>query len=232
MVIRIKNPNKELEKAVGYSFRKRKLLEAALTHRSYRFETKNVTGDNQRLEFLGDAALGFVTAAYVFSEFKKEQEGFLTALRSQVTSGVALAKVARHIDLGKYIKMGKGEEQSGGRKRASNLADALEAIVGAAYMDGGIKAVEKMFKKMFVPYMKTLSRDVWAGNPKGKLQEYCQRKWKKSPCYRMIKKEGPAHDSLFTVEVVLGDGVKERGEGRNKREAEMRAAKNALNRLA
>lgn len=231
MVGRRKNPYSKLEKDIGYRFRRISLLEEALLHRSFRFENKGITNDNQRMEFLGDAVLGFITAAYVYKKFQDKQEGVLTSFRSQVTSGKALVDVARSINLGDYIKIGKGEEQSGGRKRHSNLADALEAVIGAAHLDGGIKAVEKIFKELFMPQLDSLSDDIWEGNPKGKLQEYSQRKWKTSPRYRIIRKEGPSHATTFTVEVFLHNGTIGTGKGGNKQNAETTAAINALKRL-
>ena len=231
MVSRKKNPYSRLEKAIGYRFRKRSLLDTALIHRSFRFENGQVTSDNQRLEFLGDAVLGFITAAHVYERFVGRDEGFLTSLRSRITSGKALAKTARDICLGEYVKIGKGEERSGGRKRPSNLADALEAVVGAAFLDGGMKAAQKILKKLFVPQLDGLSDDVWAENPKGRLQEYSQRTWKKSPRYRVIRKVGPPHATVFTAKVTLGGGIEGTGRGRNKQDAETKAAVDALSKL-
>lgn len=231
MAIRRKNPYKDLEKGIGYRFRKRSLLEKALTHRSFRFENDGVTDDNQRLEFLGDAVLGLVTAAYVYETFQDRDEGVLTSFRSQTTSGKVLTDLAGNIYLGEYIKMGKGEESSGGRQRPSNLADALEAIIGAAYLDGEMKAVQRIFKKLFMPHVDSLSGDVWANNPKGKLQEYSQCRWKKSPRYRVMRKDGPPHATIFTAEVLLDDGIRGTGRGRNKQDAETQAAINSLKKL-
>jgi len=225
---RRKNPYKEIEKNIGYSFRKTSMLETALMHRSFRFENSGITSDNQRMEFLGDAVLGFVMAAHLYEKYDECDEGGLTSFRSQTTNGQVLAELARSVNLGAFIKMGKGEEHSGGRKRASNLADAMESIIGAAYLDGGMKAVLKIFSKLFVPMLGKLSGDVWAGNPKGKLQEYSQKKWKNSPHYRIVSKEGPPHAVLFTVEVELADGSVGMGKGRNKQEAEARAAVDVL----
>lgn len=225
---RRRSPFKELEKKIGYDFRKTALLETALMHRSYRFENQGISADNQRMEFLGDAVLGFVAAAHLYGKYEAGDEGDLTSFRSQLTNGQALAEIARSADIGTHIKMGKGEEHSGGRRRESNLADALEAIIGAAFLDGGLKAVQKIFDHLFVSVLDRLSGDVWAGNPKGKLQEYCQRKWKCSPHYRIINKEGPAHATVFTVEVAIGDGLIGIGKGRNKQDAESRAASEVL----
>lgn len=230
-VLRKRNPYRKLEKLIGYAFRRRTLLEMALTHRSYRFETEGIKDDNQRLEFLGDAVLGFAAAAFLYKKHDRRNEGDLTAYRSQTTSGKALAEVARTIGLGEYLKLGKGERASGGNRRSSALADALESIIGAVYLDGGMKAVNRIFEKLFVPLLEGLSGDVWVDNPKGKLQEISQRLWRVSPSYKVVKKLGPPHATVFTVEVVLSSGLKARGSGENKRKAEMKAAANALKRV-
>ncbi len=228
LIGRRRSPYRKLEDDIGYSFSKVARLEGALTHRSFRFEASDVGIDNQRAEFLGDAVLGMVTAEYLYEKFEDKDEGVLTSLRSQITSGKALAALARDIHLGDHIRLGKGEEQSGGRRRPSNLADALEAVLGAAYLDGGIKAVQKIFRKIFVPSLERLSGDVWAENPKGRLQDWAQRRWRSSPWYHVSGKEGPPHAVIFTVEAVVGNKVLGVGRGRNKREAETRAAIAAL----
>jgi len=231
MLLGRKNPYKDLEKRLGYSFRKRAFLELALMHRSFRFESEAVGMDNQRLEFLGDAVLGFIAAEYLFEASRDMDEGGLTAFRSRATSGKTLARLAQDVRLGDYIKIGKGEEKTGGRTRPSNLEDALESVLGAAYLDGGMKAVRKIFQRVFVPAMPDLSEDVWAGNPKGKLQECAQRVWKRSPLYRIVTREGPPHAALFTAEVTIGEGLRGVGKGRNKQEAEAGAARDLLEQL-
>ncbi len=223
-----KHPCRELEKNLGYTFKRKALLDTALTHRSYRFENEHVDEDNQRMEFLGDAALAFATAAYLYKKRADTDEGKMTSFRSQATSGKALSKIARDLELDRFVKVGRGEEKSGGRRRLSTLEDALEAVIGAAYLDGGLKAADKVFQKVFVPVIENLSGDVWAHNPKGKLQEVAQRKWGKGPLYRIAGKSGPAHAATFTVEVLLDGSVKGVGRGRNKQQAEARAAENVL----
>ena len=227
-----RNPYRELEKAIGYSFRKRRLLTSALTHRSYRFETPHVETDNQRLEFLGDAVLGFLAAAHIYHLFEHSQEGELTTARSRITSGKALSAVARDLDIGKHMHVGKGEDKSGGRRRSSTLADALEAIIGAAYVDGGIKSAEKVFKKIIAPLLETGQPDEWADNPKGQLQALSQSLWHESPHYQVVAHEGPAHAREFTVEVSIRNKSLGRGTGGNKRSAERYAALAALHKLA
>ncbi len=226
------NPYREMEKTLGYRFRSKERLEQAFMHRSFRFENGHDAGaDNQRLEFLGDAVLGLIAAAFLFERFPDRDEGFLTSARSRLTSGVALARLAKRIDLGSRLKLGKGEEQTGGRQRASNLADTLEAILGAAFQDGGLKAVDAIFRHLFVPEHdlgETAEADT---NPKGRLQQICQQRWKASPDYHLIAEDGPRHARAFRVEVRACGKVLGQGGGASKRGAETVAAHEALNRL-
>jgi ribonuclease-3 len=229
MLLRLrKNPYRELEKRLGYSFRKRDLIEMALVHRSYRFEVKGVESDNQRLEFLGDAVLGMVVAAQLYRAYVHVDEGVLTERRSRVTSGKALAETAARIGLGDFIRLGKGEEQAGGRQRQSLLADGLEAVVGAAYLDGGLRAVEKIAAKLFPGVMEALAQEDWQDNPKGKLQEIVQRLHAHSPEYRCVAEEGPPHQKTFSVEAVVKGEVMGRGVGSSRRAAEVKAATEAV----
>ncbi len=223
--------HKDLEKKLGYRFKNRKLLDSALMHRSFRFEDESTETDNQRLEFLGDAVLGLVSAAHIYSAFKEGEEGTLTRIRSQITSGKALARIGSAMALGDELMMGKGETQSGGRRRASNVADALEAVIGAAYIDGGIKAAEKIFRKLFKPELEECSLDVWAENPKGRLQELSQRVWSTSPQYQSGAHKGPPHKRVFKAEVLINGDVAGCGEGCSKRDAESNAAVDALKRM-
>ncbi len=220
-----------LEKAIQYSFKDKKLLEAALTHPSYKFEHADVDEDNQRIEFLGDAVLAFITGELLYKKFRDRDEGWLTSLRTQIISGQALGDAAARISLGTHLRLGRGEENSGGRRRSSILADALEALLGAVYLDGGIKAVHKVFKSVFGELVETLKVEKWAGNPKGRLQEYAQRNMKLSPRYHMLRTEGPQHSIKFFAEVRIGDTLRETGSGASKKEAEMMAASKMLARL-
>ncbi len=222
------NPYRVLERSLGYRFRDRSLLEQALIHPSYRYETDGVDADNQRLEFLGDAVLGMLTAAYLFEAHPDKPEGELTSLRSQVTSGRALAAIGMEIGVGEYLKIGRGEERSGGRNRASNITDAVEALIGAAWRDGGMKAAEKVIRRLVLPAVAGLDSDGAAANPKGRLQEVAQARWKQSPVYTLIATEGPAHEASFTVDVRLPDGGCWTGQGQGKRAAETAAARAAL----
>jgi len=217
-----------LEKVLGYRFRRRRNLEMALTHRSFRYEAAEVTVDNQRLEFLGDAVLGLVTGSHLYEEYEDFQEGDLTRIRSRLTNTKTLAEIAGRLGLGQYLHLGRGEEQTGGRDRPSTLSDALEAVLGGVYLDGGIKAVHKVFKKVFLPEVQLAVIDHHLDNPKGDLQELSQRRWKSSPRYRIVREEGPPHSKTFTVEVIVNGEVVGTGCGMNKRDAEMEAARQAL----
>jgi ribonuclease-3 len=203
-------------------------LERALTHPSYRYETDGVDEDNQRLEFLGDAVLGMLTAAYLFAEYRDKPEGELTSLRSQMTSGRALAAIGRRIEIGQHLRIGRGEERSGGRGRPSNLTDAIEAVIGAAWCDGGMKGADRVVKRLVLPTVAGLKSHSTAANPKGRLQELVQARWKQSPTYTLVGTEGPAHNALFTIDVQLPDGRNWRGSGNGKRAAETAAAREAL----
>lgn len=196
----------------------------ALMHPSFRFESQDVKQDNQRLEFLGDAVLGLISSSYLFDRFPDLAEGPMTSLRSRLASGKALAKIASAIGLGQELKLGKGELQSGGQHRASNIADAMEAILGAAYVDGGLKAVTKIFKKLFLPMIDISPDDDWSDNSKGELQQIVQKKWKMNPTYRVTAREGPSHSNQFTIKVIINGKTIGTGKGSSKREAQQQAA--------
>lgn len=225
------NPYRALERKLGYAFRSQALLETALMHRSYRYEATGIDADNQRLEFLGDSALGLVASEYLFKAHATLQEGALTCLRSRLTSGKALAQIGRSIGLGEYLKLGKGERASGGQHRASNVTDAMEAILGAAYIDRGVKAVEKIFLKLFIPLIEIEPDDAWSDNPKGQLQVIAQRRWQSNPHYQIVRQDGPSHSKMFTVRAVVGGAHLGTGRGATKREAEQQAAGQALKQL-
>ena len=223
-----RNPYLALEKALGYRFKKKHHLEMALTHRSFRFENPETAFDNQRLEFLGDAALGLVSAASLYLAHPEAEEGELTRLRSRLTNSRILAAVAAVIGLGDFLRLGRGELQTGGKDRTSTLCDALEAVLGGAYLDGGLKAVQKIFDQLIQPEMDRFMREVGHDNPKGALQEYAQQQLKLSPRYVLVHEEGPAHERRFTVEVLVNERRLGIGHGPSKREAEFQAAEAAL----
>jgi ribonuclease-3 len=221
----------DLLQQLEHSFRDPSLLEGALIHRSYRHEKDDIHRDNQRLEFLGDAALGLVAADRLYHRFPLEQEGSLTRMRSLITNRSALAIVARRLGLSSFIRLGRGEQLSGGYDRESNLGDAMEAILGALYLDGGLEAVHRVYDRFFAPLLDELMESDPLPNPKGSLLEWTQERWKSTPVYRVVEASGPDHDRRFTVEAVVAGEVKGLGTGRTKRLAEARAAEQALSHL-
>jgi ribonuclease III len=222
-------PLETLEKAIGYTFRNRRLLRLALVHPSFRHEAGRAA-DNQRLEFLGDAALGMVAAARLYRRFPKIPEGELTRLRSGIASELHLAGVGRRWSLGEHLRLGKGERSSGGAQRASVLADAVEAVLGAACLDGDLAAVEQIFRRHFWPAILAGHREEHV-NPKGTLQERIQKQGQPPPSYHVHAEHGPAHQPHYEVEVRAGGKIIGRGAGPNKREAEKAAAGDALAQL-
>ena len=186
-----------LEERVGYKFRNPLLLAEALTHPSLGHETQQRHFDNQRLEFLGDAILQLVITEYLFGHFKDEPEGQLTKLRSRLVSRDALKTHAVNIDLGQFLLMGRGEEASGGRARASTLADAFEALIGAVYLDGGLEETRKFILAQAKADLAQLTEEPVDINPKGNLQELLQSISPKSPVYEVLSQTGPEHDKRF-----------------------------------
>lgn len=221
-----KNIYRDLEKRIGYSFRDQKLLANALTHSSFKFETDRTLDDNERLEFLGDSVLGMVCGAHLFQSDSRLREGGLTMLRSSLTSGKTLAEIARDLGLGAHLKLGKGEIMSMGGERPSTLADALEAVIGAAFLDGGLKAASRIFKKVFLPRLEEMRGRLifYEDNPKGMAQKLAQSRWKRNPSYHVVSAKGPSHAKIFTVKVSLPDGTSATGSAPSKREAEAAAA--------
>ena len=223
----IRSPYRALFQALGYRI-KRRLMEQALTHPSFSHEQDAGAPDNQRLEFLGDAALGLAAAEALYERHPDAPEGDLTRLRSLVTSTKGLARIAIRINLGEYLRLGRGELNSGGRDRPTILADALEAVIGAAYQDGGMRAVRKIFRRIFLSELPDVGITDLGENPKGRLQEWAQGQGAGNPRYVVTKEEGPAHQRHYTVEARVRDAVIGVGHGPNKREAEIEAAAAAL----
>ena len=222
---------KELEQKLGYSFRDRSLLENALRHSSFANESRDrrVTS-NERLEFLGDSVLGFVTAKYLYKHYPDLPEGRMTKVRAELVCEHALHKVAQELELGKYIRLGKGEENTGGRTRPSILADAVEATIAAMFLDGGIDVAEKFI-------LGRVLSDLGQGLPvrstdnKTALQELIQQKSGQVLEYAVTGESGPDHCKQFTVSVYLNGKAVGSGVGRTKKEAEQAAAGNALGQL-
>ncbi len=216
---------RKLQEKIEYTFRDTELLHRALSHSSYVNERQNAHQSNERLEFLGDSVLGFITAEYYYSQFKAYPEGDLTKLRAAMVCEKSLCVFARELDLGTYLLLGKGELCTGGRERPSILADAFEALIAAIYLDGGMEEAKK-FVLRFVRKA--------AGTPgafhdyKTKLQEIIQKNPEESVEYVHVGESGPDHDKRFTVEVHLNSNVIGRGVGKSKKLAEQEAAREAL----
>ncbi|HEY1331660.1 MAG TPA: ribonuclease III [Actinomycetota bacterium] len=219
-----------LEKALHVRFRNAKLLEAALTHRSFAFE-QGVEVTNERLEFLGDAVLGLVVTDLAFRAFPALPEGDLAKLRAATVSMATLADVARDLSLGEAVLLGKGEEMSGGRDKASILADALEAVLGAVYIDQGLQSAFRLIERLFWPRVAAYVRGEGARDFKTSLQELSAQDLGRLPEYRVVE-QGPDHQKEFTATVFLGGREFGRGVGRSKKEAEQQAARQAFDRLA
>ena len=217
-----------LEQRIKYKFRNSLLLAEALTHPSLGHETQRHHFDNQRLEFLGDAVLQLIFTEYLFDHYPGASEGQLTKLRAQLVSREGLRIHAHNIGLGKYLMMGKGEESSGGRERASALADAYEALIGAMYLDSDYVTVRRVVLTEAREYLESLELDTQETNPKGRLQEILQAISPVSPTYPIIDQSGPEHQKQFVAKIVWDGQELGAGEGRSKKEAEVAAARDAL----
>jgi len=220
----------DIERKIGYRFRDRSILATALIHPSHRHENDRIDEDNQRLEFLGDAALGLAAAADLYQRFSDVDEGELTHRRSQLANRTTLATIGKALGLGELLLLGKGEEKSGGRERESNLTDAVEAIMGAVYLDGGQKAVDRVYARLWKEYQHHTTAPT-EGNPKGILQEFAQKKWKVSPVYQVVNEDGPAHAREYICSVSINGKSYGEGRGASKRVAEGKAAQAALTTL-
>lgn len=209
------------------TFQDTNLLEQALTHRSWVNENAQNLGTNERLEFLGDAILEFLVSKEIYRRFPNEEEGYLTALRANLVNTKNLAEVATKLEIGKLIKLSKGEEDGGGRLNSSLLADTVEAIIGALFLDQGIEAAEKFVKEnILIDADKKASLPL--KDPKSLLQEKVQAKNLPAPKYQVISENGPDHNKEFTIEVVVNGKSVAKGLGKSKSEAEQDAATNAL----
>jgi len=219
-----------LEQRIAYKFRNSLLLAEALTHPSLGYETQRHHFDNQRLEFLGDAVLQLVFTEHLFNLFPNFSEGQLTKMRSRLVSREGLKVHGLAIGLGNFLMMGKGEESSGGRVRASALADAFEALVGAMYLDGGLDAVRPFVIREAQPDIENLRLEPMDVNPKGKLQEILQSIAPQSPKYSITSQTGPEHSKQFTA-IVMWQGLElGRGLGASKKDAHIAAAMDSLQR--
>lgn len=217
---------KTLEERIGYCFQNTMLLKQAITHSSFTNEQKiNRTEDYERLEFLGDAVLELVSSEFLFHEHPKLPEGELTKLRASMVCEPALAFCARDLELGQFLRLGKGEELTGGRERESITSDAMEAVIGAIYLDGGMEPA-KAFINRFI--LSDLENKQLFYDSKSNLQELVQGVLKKEFRYELLEESGPEHSKTFAVEVIMEDKSLGRGLGRTKKAAEQQAAYMAL----
>ncbi|MFA6459077.1 MAG: ribonuclease III [Candidatus Paceibacterota bacterium] len=227
----MKPTTESFEKRIGVKFDDAKLLRSAVTHRSYLNENKKVDLEhNERLEFLGDAVLELVVTSYLFRKYTKKAEGELTAFRSALVNTVSLTKVAEHIGLNEFLLLSRGEAKDIGRARSVILANAVEAVIGAIYLDQGYNAAANFIADHLlntIDIEEIIKNKTWI-DAKSRFQEKAQEKAGKTPSYKTLKEAGPDHDKVFTLGVFLGDVQVATGSGPSKQEAEQKAAEKAL----
>ncbi|HPK54053.1 MAG TPA: ribonuclease III [Smithellaceae bacterium] len=223
---------RKLEKRLAYKFRDITLLETALTHRSYANENPQLAAnDNERYEFLGDAILGLCVSDLLLQKYPDFSEGTLSKIRAALVNEKPLAQLAQKTDIGQCLKLGRGEEISGGRTKESLLANALEAVIAAIYLDSGFGRTKTVLKKMIEPLINDDSLRAQYFDYKTALQEFCQKKYKAAPIYMIVDSCGPEHAKTFEVKVIIAGKVMQSGSGRSKKEAEKQAAQKAWEEL-
>jgi ribonuclease-3 len=223
----------ELEETLSYTFQNSELLKNALVHKSYLHDVPEFyPGSNERLEFLGDAVLGLIVSTDLFVSRPGLNEGELTALRGAQVRKNTLAELGEPLNLGEFLYMSKGEEAAGGRRRDSNLARTVEAVLGAVYLDGGFDAAIRVWHTMLAEQTEERLHEVLRGDYKSQLQQFTQAQLKLTPAYRLVGTSGPEHSKQFHVEAVVGGRVLAGGVGRNKQLAEQAAAQQALEALS
>lgn len=234
-------PTAPLEAAIGHEFQRRELLEQALTHSSFAREQMDGSADNEQMEFLGDAVLGFVTSQELFSKYPDYQEGALSKLKAHLVSGRHLVRAANELQLGNYLRLGRGEEKTGGRMKAALLVDALEAVLAALYLDAGMeKAREFILRAIVRPELARLEEeqedDLLLADYKSRLQETLHASGRPEPEYESVREDGPEHKKIFTVAVIVRNAsgaveFKSEGQGASKKRAGQAAAQKAIERL-
>jgi ribonuclease III len=217
----------ELERALSYRFHRIELLNQALTHKSYVHEQREPSQHNERLEFLGDAVLGLVISDYCYREFADLAEGELSKLRASLVNDGNLARIARRLELGSYLLVGRGEELTGGRAKASLLADTFEAVLAAIYLDSSLADVYQVILQCFQDDLNTVLHEGYR-DYKSELQEYTQEKFGCVPTYIVVRERGPDHDKVFEVELAIRRQCRGLGVGKSKKEAEQDAARKVL----
>ncbi len=213
------------QRHAGIRFRELEFLNQAFTHRSFANELGESAENNERLEFLGDSVLGLAVSEYLYETLPDQPEGELARIKSFVVSEASLSEIARKLRVDNYILIGRGEEYSGGRSKKAILADCLEAIIGAYYLDSGFQPSRRFVHQMLIPEINKVLENRHAKDYKTLLQEYVQKRMKTYPRYKVVQKTGPDHDRTFWIEVHVGDRSFGAGKGKNKKEAEQEAAR-------
>lgn len=223
---------KEFEKRLGISFKHRELLKCALMHKSYANENRlPYSSNNERSEYLGDAVLELAISKILYENFPEHSEGDLSKLRAAIVNEEQLAELAREIDLGKYLFLGKGEDQTGGRDKPSLLSDAYEAVLGAIFLDRGFDKAVKVISKNFERIIKQVGGQGFVNDYKTRLQEVVQRKLRTVPRYKMAGESGPDHNKTFEINLFVAGELMSTGKGASKKSAEQDAARQALEKL-
>ncbi len=218
----------EFEQILGYRFTDLRLLQKALIHSSYAFEQSQIGKNNETLEFLGDAVLDLVIGHILIKRYPEMREGELTKLRAALVNETHLAAMARDIDLGRFLCLGKGEDASNGRNKSSILSCAYEAVIGAVFEDSGYETVSELIERFFIPAVAGKKEQLLVADAKSRLQEELQEQFNEAPVYQLDSEEGPSHMRVFSVSVLFHGVVLGKGKARSKKEAEQRAAADAL----
>jgi len=219
----------ELENKLGYSFKNKSILVQSLKHRSYiSINSEERNNSNERLEFLGDSVLSFIVSKHLYKSFSVQPEGELSKMRSILVSGDNLCQIARKLNLGKFILISEYEERSGGREKDSILEDCMEAVIGAVYMDGGIIKTQNIIRNIFLENCETVLSEKKNSNYKSELLELVQSFGVEPPTYEISREEGPEHDKMFTVNVIIKGRVIAEGKANSKKKAEQVASSIAL----
>lgn len=220
----MKNQINKLEQNIGIEFSNKLLLETSVTHRSYLNEHRDVPEHNERLEFLGDAVLELIVSDYLYRKFADRAEGELTSFRSALVRTDSLAESAKKLKIGEYLRLSRGEEESGGREKDYLLANAFEAILGAIYLDKGYEKARDFVYRTLIPKLAEIVEYRLDIDNKTKIQELAQSEYKTTPTYEVIDERGPDHDKTFTVVVKIDDKIVGKGTGSSKQKAEEKAA--------
>ncbi len=218
-----------LEQSLEYKFKNIEFIQEALRHSSFVNEQNDFSlTNNERLEFLGDSVLGLIISHLLMIRFPEMNEGDLSKMRAAIVNETQLANVAQDLSLGSYLMLGKGETLAHGYEKKSILADTLEAVLAAIYLDGGIDSVSKVIETLFAEPVNSLALKLIKKDFKSRLQEHAQFRFKMIPCYEVISEDGPSHDKTFTVRMTVGSDISTEGIGKSKKEAEQDAAEKGL----